>query len=375
MADRFGGKWPFGVGVLMSSVISLLTPAAARFHFGVFVLLRGLSGIGAAFEFPAVYALIAQWSVPRNRSLVVAVIMVGTNAGVIVGMTMSGVLCDYGFAGGWPFVFYVFGIMGCLCSVAWFILVYDSPPTHPQVSKDELEYWAKEIGTREMVVHPPTPWRKMLTSIPVWALGIAFFACTWVFYIVAICIPLFMHDVLGFATMKNGMLSAVPFVATVLMIPTGWLADWLRSRGTLSTNAVRKVFYATGFFLVACFLILTGYVGCNRVLAVLLMFLAVAFQSMSFTVATTNQLDLAPLHAGKIMGLTAFMGKMSSIAVPQVVGALTYHRSTHSEWQNVFFVAAGIYAVGTIIFVAFGSGNRQSWADAAVGDHGVSTIN
>ena len=93
------------------------------------------------------------------------------------------------------------------------------------------------------------------------------------------------------------------------------------------------------------------------------MVLALASQGISFTVVTINQLDLAPLHAGKIMGLTAFMGKMSSVAVPHVVGALTYHRSTHAEWQSVFFVAAGVYALGAIVFVVFGSGHRQSWAD------------
>jgi len=365
MADRFGGKWPFGVSVLGSSVISLLTPSAARLHFGVLMLLRVLSGLGAGFEFPAMHALIARWSTPRNRSLVVAVIIVGTNVGIIVGMMLSGVLCDYGFAGGWPSVFYVFGMIGCVCSVAWFLLVYDSPSTHPLISKAELEYWEKEIGTRGLVARPPTPWRKMFTSVPVWALGVAFFACSWVFYIIEICIPLFMHDVLGFNTMKNGLLSAVPHSATVLMIPIGWFADWLRSPRRMSTNVVRKLFYATGFFLVACLVIATGYIGCNRILAVLFMFLAVAFQGLSYNVVTTNQLDLAPLHAGKIIGLMSVIGKMSSVAVPHVVGALTYHRSTHAQWQSVFFVAAGVYALGTIVFVVFGSGHRQSWGDKA----------
>jgi len=75
-----------------------------------------------------------------------------------------------------------------------------------------------------------------------------------------------------------------------------------------------------------------------------------------------NQLDLAPLHAGKIMGLTKFWGILASIIAPQVVGAFTYHSSTRSEWQKVFFLAAGIQIVGAIVFVVFGSGNLQSWA-------------
>ena len=65
------------------------------------------------------------------------------------------------------------------------------------------------------------------------------------------------------------------------------------------------------------------------------------------------------------MGLTSTIGHLSAIAGPHAVGALTSRRSTRSEWQNVFFLAAGIQVVGAVIFVIFGSGNRQHWADDA----------
>ena len=76
-----------------------------------------------------------------------------------------------------------------------------------------------------------------------------------------------------------------------------------------------------------------------------------------------NQLDLAPLHAGNVMGLTNNVAVMSAIAAPMAVGALTYERSTGEEWQKVFFLAAGIYAVGAVVYLIIGSGERQSWAD------------
>jgi len=109
-------------------------------------------------------------------------------------------------------------------------------------------------------------------------------------------------------------------------------------------------------------LIVVGYISCNRIVAVSLMFLFLFCLSIILSVIVVNQLDLAPLHAGKIMGLTKFVGIMSSIVAPQVVGAFTYHSSTRSEWQKVFFLAAGIQVVGAIVFVVFGSGNLQSWA-------------
>jgi len=84
---------------------------------------------------------------------------------------------------------------------------------------------------------------------------------------------------------------------------------------------------------------------------------------VAFTTVAVNQLDLAPLHAGKIMGLTNTIAVLASIAAPHAVGIFTSHRSTRSEWQNVFFLAAGVCTVGAVIFVIFGSGNRQRWAD------------
>jgi len=352
----------FGGSVLLSSVISLLTPAAARLHLGLFLFLRVLSGFGGGAILPALHPLIARWSTPKYRSLVVSAILTGIPGGVVVGMLLSGVLSDYGFAGGWPSVFYVFGMVGCVWSAAWCLLCYDSPAVHPRISSTEREYWRLMLGSMNLVAHQPTPWRKILTSLPIWALAIAFFTNNWGYYTLASCIPLFMHDVLGFDITNNGVLSAVPFLAGALMIPSAWLSDWLRSSGKLSNNVVRKSFCLFGSISSSCMLIWVGHTGCNRALAVTVMFLVIACVVISFSVVTVNQLDLAPLHAGKIMGLTHFVANFGPIAAPHAVGALTYHQSTRSEWQNVFYLAAGIYAAGAIIFAIFGSAERQNWA-------------
>jgi len=76
----------------------------------------------------------------------------------------------------------------------------------------------------------------------------------------------------------------------------------------------------------ATLLVVTGYTGCDRVLTVAVMFAALACTCVSFTVVGVNQLDLAPLHAGKIMGLTYAVANLASIAAPHAVAILTYHR-------------------------------------------------
>jgi len=368
LADRYGGKWLFGGCIFISSVITLLSPVAARAHFGVILFLRVVMGFCDGFLFPAAHALIARWSAPKYRSTVVGLIFMGPSLGVVVGMLLSGVLCDHGFAGGWPSVFYVFGMVGCVWSAAWFLLCYDSPATHPRISTTERLYWKKVIGTTKLVAHLPTPWRKILTSLPVWALNIALFVYGWGYSMMMSWTPLYLRDVLGFNVTNCGLFSAVPFLAMVFTVPLGLLADWLRSPGRLSTNVVRKIFCATGFVLGACMLIVIGYICCNRTAAVSLMFLFIFCLSIIFPVVMVNPLDLAPHHAGKIIGLMKFVAVMASIVAPHIVSAFTYHSSTRSEWQKVFFLAAGIQIVGAIVFVVFGSGNLQSWAGSADAD-------
>ena len=46
LAEHFGGKWPFGIGMLITAVFSLLTPLAARSGKGVLILVRIIQGLG-----------------------------------------------------------------------------------------------------------------------------------------------------------------------------------------------------------------------------------------------------------------------------------------------------------------------------------------
>jgi len=364
LADRFGGKWLFGGPLLLSSVISLLSPAAAYIHVSLLISMRILSGLGEGMMLPAVYAMIARWSSPQYYSVVVCIKFIGQDAGIVLGLLLSGYLCDYGFAGGWPSVFYVFGSTGAICSLLWFYLCYNTPQTHPRISKAELEYWERVTDTIDSDRPRSTPWCEILTSIPVWALAIALFADVCFYFNLSTVLPLFLHDVVGVNMTTNGEMCTVPYAVSIFLLPfAGYFVDWVRAPGRLSTNLVRKVVFVIGMFLSSSFIILSGYVGCSRILVVTTMTVVIFGACLASTTAATNQLDLAPLHAGMIMGFTSTIAFLGAILGPMVVSAMTSEQSTIEEWRNVFFLTAAVGAIGAVVFVIFGSGNRQSWAE------------
>lgn len=55
-------------------------------------------------------------------------------------MPLSGILSEHGFAGGWPSIFYVFGIIGAIWSIAFLLIVHEDPESHPSIAEDERKY-------------------------------------------------------------------------------------------------------------------------------------------------------------------------------------------------------------------------------------------
>lgn len=46
LAEIFGGKLVFGLGVLMTAIFTLLSPIAAHMNFTLFIIVRVLEGMG-----------------------------------------------------------------------------------------------------------------------------------------------------------------------------------------------------------------------------------------------------------------------------------------------------------------------------------------
>ena len=57
MAERVGGKVLFGGGVLVTAVLTLLTPVAARWSVYMLIALRVLEGISKGVTFPSMHTL------------------------------------------------------------------------------------------------------------------------------------------------------------------------------------------------------------------------------------------------------------------------------------------------------------------------------
>ncbi|XP_063407956.1 sialin-like isoform X3 [Mytilus trossulus] len=359
MAEIIGGKRMFGFGVLCTAVLTMLTPLAARAGLGYFIALRIVEGIGEGVTFPAMHAMWGQWAPIWERSKLAGFSYAGAQLGTVIAMPICGILADSDFLGGWPSVFYVFGVLGCVWFVAWMLLVHDTPAKHPRISKVERDYIEKSIGVREKM---STPWLAILTSPAVWATSAAHFANNWGFYTMLTCLPTYMKDVLKFDIKSDGFVSALPYLVCWLCMNLSCnLADFIRGRGYLSTLNTRRVVNSCGLLAPAILMSCIGLVGCNYVVVVVMLTFAVGLGGFCMGGYNVNHLDLAPNFSGTLMGITNMIATIPGFLGPYVVGVLTNNQETRGQWQKVFYISAGVYVAGTVIFVLFARGTEQSW--------------
>eukprot|EP01038_Epipyxis_sp_PR26KG_P017429 gene17429-24098_t len=121
----------------------MLVPFACNQSFYFALLLRVLIGLFESASFPCVYHFYPIWIPEDEKTFLIPLISAGMYMGDVIGFSLSGVLVDSviyingQFFGGWPSVFYVFGIIGCFWFPFWAYFAYESPNTHPYISNEE----------------------------------------------------------------------------------------------------------------------------------------------------------------------------------------------------------------------------------------------
>ncbi|XP_031560803.1 vesicular glutamate transporter 1-like [Actinia tenebrosa] len=359
LGQRFGGTRVFGICLGIASILTMLTPIAARTSVVALIILRVIEGLTLGALFPCNHAIWSKWAPPQERTRLFTITVAGCPVGTILSMPLSGLMSKYGFDGGWASVFYCFGAVGLMWFFIWQMSIHASPAEHPTISVEEKEFIENAIAdtsTKKIKV----PWKSILTSGPVWAVIFANFTADWGMYTILICLPKYFIEVLHFDLAKTGFLAALPYVLKAIVGPSGGiLVDWL-IKNKMSVRNTRRCVFTVGCTVASIFVLLTGYAN-HPYLAVFLLTIGVGITGINAAGYAVNILDIAPKYAGVIMGVTNVFGAAPGFISPQIVGIITPNK-TASEWRVVFWITFIVYIIGIVLFGLLVSGDKQPWA-------------
>ena len=135
LALRYGPKLVLTFAVFFWSVSTLLTPWAASGSLGLLVAARIAIGLGEGLCLPCLHALAVEWVPATERSTAAAAMTSGQFLGTVMALSAAP-LAEWW----WPSLFYLFGGLGLVWCVVFWLLATSTPEQHPRVSADEIAY-------------------------------------------------------------------------------------------------------------------------------------------------------------------------------------------------------------------------------------------
>ena len=351
LADRFGGKIVLGLGVLVWSLFTLLTPAAALVGLvGLFVARIGM-GLGEAVTFPSIYSLVTRWFPVEEKSKVIALNASGIPIGTVFALLITPLIVLYL---GWQWAFYLFGGVGVLWYIAWQRFVTTTPQEHPRISAQELALINASAPASGAVEAPP-PIRYFLKNKALWAIIVAHFCNNWTLYVILSWLPKYVNEGLGVPFAAVGLISMLPHITSFLCLNVaGNIADRMVKSG-MNVTFVRKLMQTIAFGGLSICLFLIAEVE-SAYAAIGILCLGKVFSAAGIGGHSVNHMDIGPRHAGTLMGITNTAGTIPGIVGVYVSGMIL---EATGSWALVFQVTAGVTLFGMVFYLLFASGEKQ----------------
>lgn len=211
-------------GMVSSSTAFVSTPRS-------FYLLRFLLGLAEAGFFPGVILYLKNWFPAGAQARTVAWFMAAGPLSGVLGGPISGSLLalnNRGGLSGWQWLFLLEGGPAVILGVVVFFCLTETPDDARWLSSGQRA-WLVETLNRERQSSTSVARNRafaILTRGGVWLLALVYFGGNTCAYGMSLWLPSVIHRLSGVSEFDIGWLSAIPFVATaVVMVLLGFHSD------------------------------------------------------------------------------------------------------------------------------------------------------
>jgi ACS family glucarate transporter-like MFS transporter len=349
LADRIGPR-----KVLMRIVLwwSIFTAATGWVWSATSLIwVRGLFGAGEAGAFPGITRMLTTWLPKGERERAQSLVWLATRfAGAFTPLLVVWLITMIG----WRRVFEVFGVLGVIWAVFFYMWFRDNPADHPAVNKEELAMLppAKEVS----IAHTGVPWGKIFSNRSVLLLSLQYMCLAYGWWFYVNWLPTYLRQ--QRSDLSVGSLGLGPFAqAAVAGLPL-----LLGGVGCLVSAAVlprlsarlgsvrmgRRVIAIIGF--VGASTSVFFFSGANSLVpAMIALGFAGFFNDLIMPAAWASTMDIGGRYAGTVSGAMNMMGSIAgAFSVTVVAYILTW---TNNDWTLTFMISSGIYLVGAVCWL------------------------
>jgi MFS family permease len=348
VADAFGRRMAFAVYVITWSVFTAIGGLATG--FAMLFVIRLMLGIAQAGAYPTAGGLVAVWVPVSQRGSASALISAGGRlGGVFYGAltAMLLVLMD------WQMVMYLYGAVGVLIGVWFWIVARNEPRDHPWCNAAEVE--TIEHG-RPPARPDPTPIRapvgEMLASPVMWCMAVMQFGTNigWAFVITTL--PKYFVDSKSVTNTTGGMLvSSIWACGFFGALIGGRLVDYTTHRYGLRWGRIMPTI-VTRFLAAALYVV--GLCTADPYAVTVAFGLATFFNDLGLPGIWAFAQDVGGRNVGAVLGWGNMFGNLGAAAAAPIYlfanrnlfdGIPTDHRGTIVA-AMIGFIVSGIAGFG-----------------------------
>ena len=303
---------------IFATAWSLISMAHGLAHnWPMLAALRGLLGFAEGSANPAGMKATAEWFPARERGLAGGVYNIGASVGSMLAPPLVvWAILTYN----WQMAFVITGSLGLVWVGLW-LLLYQSPETHPRLSDDERAHIAagqeshlRGDGRRPSIAH-------IARQRNFWGIALPRFLADPTWGTLTFWVPLYLTTVRHFDLKQIALFAWMPFLAADLgCLFGGALVLALQKRGVSLINARRWA-----FTLGACLMMGMGFVGVvdSPYAAIALLSLGgFAHQTLSVTVITMASDLFKRNEVATAAGMAGTFGNAGLLVFSLMIGGL-----------------------------------------------------
>ncbi|KRT85633.1 membrane transporter, partial [Oryctes borbonicus] len=235
---------------------------------------------------------------------------------------------------------------------------------HPRISDAEREFIVSKLDrTAKTKEQPDVPWRRIITSVPIWMNVLAQWGGIWGFFTIMTHAPQYFKIVHGWDIKATGLLSGMPHILRFgFSLLFSQLGDYLLESNRMSRTNVRKLAVTHCCTIQGLLMLGLAYSGCNYTTAIIFLSAAVAVNGAVSTGPLASLVDISPNYASIGLGMCNTIVALVGVLTPTVVSYITYGNQTDvGQWQKVFWLATVMLTMSGIVYCIFSKSEVQSW--------------
>lgn len=348
MVDKIGPRRTMFRIVLWWSFFTILTGMVIGINIGgisisafvLLILVRFLFGAGEAGAFPTASVAIGRWFPLKERGTIQSIMWMGSRlGGALAPITSLWLASMYG----WRSVFYIFGSLGFIWAIYWWVWFRDEPRDIKGISAEELKLIEDERSIKKPS-HKLLPWKTVYTNRSVWGLMLMYHCLLYGAYFYMSWMPVYLEEGRKIPKEDLGWMTSLPFVLGMGgCLLGGTASDYFAKRHGLAFG--RRYVGMFGLVMAGICMILGSFTQ-NAHYAIVLLGLGLAFKDFTLPVAWAAATDIGGKYAGSVAGSMGLAGQLGSVVMASAFGLIL---NLTKEWYGQEDYELPVRIIGVIV--------------------------